>query len=56
MIELIPSHRREETLGFMYTLRMGIASISPFIVGFLSEQMKSEYDDFLGALREMEKR
>ena len=37
MIELIPSHRREETLGFAYTLRMGIASTSPFIVGFLSE-------------------
>ena len=39
MIELIPSHRREETLGFMYTLRMGIASIAPLIVGFLSERI-----------------
>ena len=37
MIELIPSHRREETLGFVYTLRMGTASVAPFLVGFLSE-------------------
>jgi FSR family fosmidomycin resistance protein-like MFS transporter len=37
MIELIPSHRREETLGFVYTFRMGVASTSPFIVGLLSE-------------------
>ena len=39
MIELIPSHRREETLGFMYTLRMGTASTAPLIVGFLSEHI-----------------
>ena len=41
MIELIPSHRREETLGFVYTLRMGIGSTSPLIVGFLSEHIGS---------------
>lgn len=39
MVELIPAHRREETLGFAYTLRMGTASTSPFIVGFLSEKI-----------------
>jgi MFS family permease len=39
MVELIPAHRREETLGFAYTLRMGTASISPLIVGLLSEQI-----------------
>ena len=38
MVELIPSQRREETLGFMYTLRMGVASCSPLLVGFLSER------------------
>jgi len=39
MVELIPAHRREETLGFTYTLRMGTAATSPFIVGLLSEYM-----------------
>ncbi len=39
MVELIPAHRREETLGFAYTLRMGTASISPILVGFLSEHI-----------------
>ena len=39
MVELIPAHRREETLGFAYTLRMGTASVSPVIVGFLSERI-----------------
>ena len=39
MIEMIPSQRREETLGFVYTIRMGIASLSPFIVGFVSERI-----------------
>jgi MFS family permease len=37
MIEMIPSQRREETLGFIYTLRMGIASLSPLLAGFASE-------------------
>jgi len=37
MIESIPSIRREETLGFVYTLRMGIAAISPLLIGVLSE-------------------
>jgi FSR family fosmidomycin resistance protein-like MFS transporter len=39
MVEMIPSHRREETLGFIYTLRMGIASLSPLVVGIFSEQI-----------------
>jgi MFS family permease len=39
MIEMIPSQRREETLGFVYTVRMGIASLSPFFVGFISERI-----------------
>jgi len=39
MIEMIPSHRREETLGFIYTLRMGISSLSPLLVGFASEHI-----------------
>ncbi|MDI7258878.1 MAG: MFS transporter [Thermodesulfobacteriota bacterium] len=38
MIEMIPSARREETLGFILTLRMGIAALSPLVVGFLSER------------------
>jgi MFS family permease len=37
MIESIPSLRREETLGFVYTLRMGIAAISPLLIGILAE-------------------
>jgi predicted MFS family arabinose efflux permease len=39
MVELIPPHRREETPGFAFTLRMGTASASPFIVGVLSERI-----------------
>lgn len=39
MIEMIPSQRREETLGFVYTMRMGIASLSPFMVGFISQRI-----------------
>jgi MFS family permease len=39
MIEMIPSQRREETLGFVYTMRMGIASLSPFLVGLISERI-----------------
>lgn len=38
MVEMIPSHRREETIGFIYMVRMGTASLSPIIVGFVSEQ------------------
>jgi len=34
---MVPSQRREETLGFIYTLRMGIGAVSPFLVGVLSE-------------------
>lgn len=39
MIEMIPSQRREVTLGFVYTMRMGIASLSPFLVGLVSERI-----------------
>ncbi len=39
MIESIPSHRREETLGFVYTLRMGISALSPLLIGFASERI-----------------
>lgn len=38
LVEMIPSSRREETLGFVFTIRMGIADLSPIIVGFFSEQ------------------
>jgi len=37
MIESIPSLRREETLGFVYTFRMGIAAISPLLTGVVAE-------------------
>jgi MFS family permease len=39
MVELIPTHRREETIGFAFTLRMGTAAAAPIIVGFLSERI-----------------
>jgi MFS family permease len=39
MVEMVPPHRREETLGFAFSLRMGTASFSPFFVGLLSEGM-----------------
>jgi MFS family permease len=42
MIEMIPSHRREETLGFIYTLRMGVSSLAPVVVGFASERISLE--------------
>ena len=42
MIESIPSLRREETLGFVYTFRMGISSISPFLIGILAELVRIE--------------
>jgi len=45
MIEMIPSQRREETIGFIYTLRMSIASLSPVAVGFASEKF-SLYQSF----------
>ena len=47
MIEMIPSARREETLGFVYTVRMGIAAVTPVAVGFASEQF-SLPTSFLG--------
>lgn len=39
LIEMIPSQRREETLGAYYTMRMGIASLAPVMVGWASEQI-----------------
>lgn len=39
LIEMIPPQRREETLGFYYTMRMGIASLAPVMVGWASERM-----------------
>jgi len=39
LIEMVPSQRREETLGFYYTMRMGIASLAPVMVGWASEQI-----------------
>jgi MFS family permease len=42
MIESIPSFRREETLGFVFTFRMGISAISPFLIGILAELVKIE--------------
>jgi FSR family fosmidomycin resistance protein-like MFS transporter len=38
MIELIPSSRREETLGVIFTVRQGLAALAPFIVGLFSER------------------
>jgi MFS family permease len=46
MTEMIPSHRREETLGFYYSIRMAIGSLSPVIVGWASERI-SLYDSFV---------
>jgi MFS family permease len=40
MIESIPSLRREETLGFVYTFRMGVSAIAPFLMGILAELVK----------------
>ncbi len=42
MIEMIPSKRREETLGFIYTMRMGISSLAPVAVGFTAERFSLE--------------
>ncbi len=39
MIEMIPSSRREETLGFILSLRMGAAAFSPLIVGLFAERL-----------------
>jgi len=47
MIEMIPSQRREETIGFIYTLRMGIASLSPLAVGFASERFSLYHSYFI---------
>lgn len=38
-IEMIPPQRREETLGFYYTMRMGISSLAPVMVGWASERI-----------------
>ena len=47
MIESIPSLRREETLGVVYTFRMGIAAISPLLIGVVAELVGIE-KAFLG--------
>ncbi len=39
LVEMIPPERREETLGFVYTLRMGVTAISPLFVGIFSERL-----------------
>lgn len=39
LIEMIPSDRREETLGVTFTVRTVIAAPAPFIVGFASERL-----------------
>jgi len=39
MIEMIPSNRREETLGFIFTVRMSIGSLAPIIVGLIAERI-----------------
>jgi len=36
MIEMIPSYRREETLGFIFTVRMSIGAFAPLIVGIVA--------------------
>ena len=42
MIESIPSLRREATLGFVFTIRMGVSATSPVIVGLLAEWIHIE--------------
>jgi len=39
LIEMIPSDRREETLGVTFTVRTVIAAPAPLIVGFASERL-----------------
>jgi MFS family permease len=39
MIEMIPSNRREETIGFILTARMSIASLAPIMVGLIAERI-----------------
>jgi len=39
LIEMIPSSRREETLGVTFTVRTVIAAPAPFIIGFASERL-----------------
>lgn len=50
MIESIPSRRREETLGFVYTLRMGISAMSPLLVGFSSERITIQWSFLILAI------
>ena len=47
MIESIPTQRREETLGFVYTFRMGISAMSPLMIGILSEWVTIQYAFFI---------
>ena len=46
LIEMIPSYRREETLGFYYSIRMAMGSLSPVAVGWASERI-SLYGSFV---------
>jgi len=46
LIEMIPSYRREETLGFYYSIRMAMGSLSPVVVGWASERI-SLYGSFV---------
>ncbi len=39
MVEMIPPERREETAGFILTLRMGAGSLSPLVVGYSAERL-----------------
>ena len=39
MIEMIPSNRREESIGFIFTVRMSIGSLAPIMVGLTAERI-----------------
>jgi len=43
MIEMIPSNRREETIGFIFSVRMSIGSLAPIIVGLIAERTPLPY-------------
>jgi len=39
MIEMIPSSRREETIAFLFTIRMSTGALAPILVGFIAERI-----------------
>jgi FSR family fosmidomycin resistance protein-like MFS transporter len=43
MIEMIPSNRREETIGFIFSVRMSIGSLAPILVGLIAERTPLPY-------------